>query len=157
MGRLLSAAEVAHIGVQAQAELALLAPTVIRGPEQLVEEDTVTHVYRAFDDIYAHPAMTLRVDVPREVTARGNAAVALASACLAGTAVAWRIVRVLGLTRLILGPLAAMTRHAVAVGQDEDLTTRLDSRRGDEIGVLAREFDRMVARVAESRTELVDQ
>ena len=50
-----------------------------------------------------------------------------------------------------------MTRHAVAVGEDRDLTTRLDLERGDEIGVLAREFDRMVERVAESRTQLVDQ
>jgi signal transduction histidine kinase len=45
----------------------------------------------------------------------------------------------------------------VALGEDRDLTTRLDLQRGDEIGVLAREFDRMVARVAQSRTQLVDQ
>jgi signal transduction histidine kinase len=61
------------------------------------------------------------------------------------------------LNRLILTPLAAVTRHAVAVGEDKDLTTRLNLARGDEIGVLARELDRMVARVAESRTQLVDQ
>src|SRR5256885_17150909 len=49
------------------------------------------------------------------------------------------------------------TRHAVALDEGRDLTTRLDLARTDEIGVLARELDRMVARVAESRTQLVDQ
>jgi signal transduction histidine kinase len=45
----------------------------------------------------------------------------------------------------------------VAIGEGKDLTTRLDFNSEDEIGVLAREFDRMVARVAESRRQLVDQ
>jgi len=50
-----------------------------------------------------------------------------------------------------------VTRHAVALGEDRDLTTRLNLRRRDEFGVLARELDRMVERVADSRTQLVDQ
>jgi two-component system, NtrC family, sensor kinase len=50
-----------------------------------------------------------------------------------------------------------LTRHAVALGEDRDLTTRLELHRGDEIGVLARELDRMMERVAESRMQLVDQ
>jgi signal transduction histidine kinase len=58
---------------------------------------------------------------------------------------------------VILNPLAQVTRHAVALGADKDLTTRLDLKRRDEFGVLAREFDRMVERVEESRTQLVDQ
>jgi signal transduction histidine kinase len=58
---------------------------------------------------------------------------------------------------VILTPLARVTRHAVAIGAGKDLTTRLDSTSEDEIGVLAREFDRMVERVADSRRELVDQ
>jgi signal transduction histidine kinase len=61
------------------------------------------------------------------------------------------------LNRLVLTPLAVVTRHAVALDEGKDLTTRLDLARTDEIGVLARELDRMVARVAESRTQLVDQ
>jgi signal transduction histidine kinase len=45
----------------------------------------------------------------------------------------------------------------VALGEDRDQTPRLDLRRGDEFGVLARELDRMVERLAESRMQLVDQ
>ncbi len=157
MGRLLGAADVKTIGAQAQAELALLAAGVIHGQEQLVEDAAVTHVYRSFDDLYGQPVMTLRVDVPREVTRRGDAAVTLASLCLAGAAVGVLLLLIIVLNRLIMKPLAVVTRHAVAIGEDKDLTTRLELARNDEIGVLARELDRMVARVGESRTQLVDQ
>jgi two-component system NtrC family sensor kinase len=61
------------------------------------------------------------------------------------------------LNRAILNPLAQVTRHAVALSEDQDLTTRLNLKRKDEFGVLAREFDRMVDRVATSRMQLVDQ
>ncbi|HEY0767071.1 MAG TPA: CHASE4 domain-containing protein [Steroidobacteraceae bacterium] len=157
MGRLLSASEVSSIGAQAQADLSLLARGAIQGREQLIESDDLTRVYRTFDDIYGRPVMTLRVDVPREITLRGRAAVSYASVCLVGAAVIALIVLMVVLNRLILTPLAVVTRHAVALDEDKDLTTRLDLARTDEIGVLAREFDRMVARVAESRTQLIDQ
>ena len=61
------------------------------------------------------------------------------------------------LNRVVLSPLALVTSHAVAIGEGKDLTTRLNFEDRDEIGVLAREFDRMVARVAESRSQLIDQ
>jgi two-component system, NtrC family, sensor kinase len=67
------------------------------------------------------------------------------------------ILLILILNKVVLTPLARVTRHAVTVGRDADLTSRLDFDRADEIGVLARELDRMVARVAESRSQLVDQ
>jgi two-component system, NtrC family, sensor kinase len=157
MGRLLSAADVRSLGAQAQADLTLLAPGAIQGREQLIESDAVTRVYHTFDDIYGRPVMTLRIDVPREVTLRGQAAVTYASVCLVGAAVVVLVLLVIVLNRLILTPLAVVTRHAVALDEGRDLTRRLDLARTDEIGVLARELDRMVARVAESRTQLVDQ
>ena len=157
MGRLLSASDVRSIGAQAQADLTLLAAGAIQGREQLLESNNVTRVYRTFDDVYGRPVMTLRVDVPREVTLRGHAAVTYASVYLVGAAVVVLILLVSVLNRLILTPLAVVTRHAVALDEGKDLTTRLDLARTDEIGVLARELDRMVARVAESRTQLVDQ
>ena len=157
MGRLLSASDVRNIGAQAQADLTLLAAGAIQGREQLLESNDVTRVYRTFDDVYGRPVMTLRVDVPREVTLRGHAAVTYASICLVGAAVVVLILLVSVLNRLVLTPLAVVTRHAVALDEGKDLTTRLDLARTDEIGVLARELDRMVARVAESRTQLVDQ
>jgi signal transduction histidine kinase len=125
--------------------------------ERLEETDALTRVYRTYSDVYGEPLMTLKVDVPREISARGTRAVAYASAYLIVAAVIVLLLLVMVLNRVILRPLAAVTRHAVALGENEDLTTRLALKGRDEFGVLAREFDRMVERVAESRTQLVDQ
>jgi two-component system NtrC family sensor kinase len=84
-------------------------------------------------------------------------AVVYASAYLAAAAVIVLMLLVFILNRVVLNPLARVTRHAVAIGEGKDLTTRLDFKANDEIGVLAREFDCMVARLAESRGNLIDQ
>ena len=157
IGRLLSPAVVRSLGAQAQVALAMLPPDPNVATEKVLESDSVTRVYRLFNDLYGRPVMTLRVDVPREITLRGYRAVAYASACLIAAAVIVLILLVVVLNRVILNPLARVTRHAVDLGEDPELRTRLDLPRRDEFGVLAHELDRMVERVAESRMQLVDQ
>jgi len=157
LGKLLQEPEVKDIAAQAQSTLSVRPAPLFRRPDQLSQTPSLTYVDRDFVDIFGIPIMTLRVDVPREVSAHGREAVAYASASLVAAAVIVVILLVVVISRVILNPLALVTRHAVTIGEDEDLTTRLDLKRHDEIGVLAREFDRMVARVAESRTQLVDQ
>ena len=125
--------------------------------ERIVETDRSTQVVETFSDIYGHPLFALKVDLPREITRRGYSAVHYASAYLIGAAVLAVAVLVIILNRAVLDPLARVTRHAVAIGQDTDLTSRLDFHGRDEIAVLAREFDRMVERLAHSRSQLVDQ
>ncbi|MFZ1905704.1 MAG: CHASE4 domain-containing protein [Steroidobacteraceae bacterium] len=157
LGRLVSSPQIESLGAQAQSALVMLPPAPDAAPESITESSTVTRVYRTFNDIYARPVMTLRIDMPRAVTARGRTAVLYASAYLVLAAVIVLALVVVVLNRIILTPLASVTRHAITLGEGKDLTTRLDLRSNDEIGLLAREFDRMVARVAESRSRLVDQ
>jgi two-component system, NtrC family, sensor kinase len=157
LGRLLTTPVLRRIGAQAQAALLMVPPAPGERGERVVETEAVTRVYRTFDDIYGRPLMALRVDIPRVITQRGFAAVHIASAYLLGAALLVLVLLIVALNRMILTPLAAVTRHAVAVGKDQDLSTRLDIPSRDEIGVLARELDRMVERLARSRTQLVDQ
>lgn len=51
----------------------------------------------------------------------------------------------------IIEPLQTMASHAKRVGVEDDLSARLNLVRRDEIGVLARSFDHMVAHLAEAR------
>jgi sensor domain CHASE-containing protein len=157
MGRLLAGAALERIASQAQFHVAMQPPAASAPAETVDVGDTVTTVGNTLTDIYGTPVVTLSVDVPREVTLRGKSAVKVAAACLLASAVTVLVLLVLVLNRVILNPLGLMTRHAVAMGKGTDLTTRLDLHRRDEMGVLAREFDNMVERVAESRTQLVDQ
>ena len=157
MGRLLTADQVQAIGKQAQASLSMLdAP---RPPEgsSLVEAAGVTHVYRSYKDLYGQPLMTLEVDVPRMITARGHTAVLYSSWYLFGAAISVLILLLLVFNRMVLEPISRVTRHAVAVGEGADLSARLNFSGRDEISRLAREFDRMVERLAESRASLIDQ
>jgi two-component system NtrC family sensor kinase len=91
------------------------------------------------------------------MTERGQSAVTFASTLLIVAAVLALLLLVVVLNRTVLAPLARVTGHAVSIGEGTDLTARLDLKAGDEVGVLAREFDRMVGRLAESRRQLVDQ
>jgi two-component system, NtrC family, sensor kinase len=156
MGRLLTAAQVHMIGAQAQTTLAMLDRSPAAG-EEVTETEAATQVLKPFMDIYGKPLMSFRVDVPRRITERGHGAVTYASLYLIGAAITVLILLVVALNRIVLWPLARVTRHAVAVGDGTDLTARLNIPGQDEIALLAREFDRMVERVADSRRQLVDQ
>jgi two-component system, NtrC family, sensor kinase len=157
MGRLLTPLQVQMIGAQAQASLTLLLDRPSTGGEEIAETDTSTQVFRPFTDIYGRPLMSFRVEVPRRITARGQGAVTYASMYLIVAAVTVLLLLVVALNRIVLKPLARVTRHAVAMATGTDLTARLDLPGQDEIARLAREFDRMVERVADSRRQLVDQ
>jgi signal transduction histidine kinase len=157
MGRLLSSEEVQTVGAQAQTQLEILPPSGQASTEALTATETVTRINHPIDDIYGRPIMTVRVDVPREITRRGHSAVTYAAAYLSGALVVLLILLVFVLDRVVLRPLDLVTRHAVAIGKDTDLTIRLNVVRADEMGTLAHELDRMVMRLAESRRQLVDR
>jgi signal transduction histidine kinase/CheY-like chemotaxis protein len=155
MGRILSAAEIQKIGAHAQANVSMVPLRDAESPNSLLKTDVVTQVYQTINDLYGQPILTLRVDVPREITHRGSTAVHYAIGYLLAAAVLIVILLIVILNRLVLSPLALVTRHAVTIGEGKDFTTRLDFKGQDEVAVLAREFDRMVERVAESRSHLV--
>ena len=157
LGRLLTPAVLNDISQQAQAQLAMVPPLAAAAGQALEETATTTRIFQSFDDLYGQAVLRLRVEVPREISMHGHTAVVIASSCLFAAAVIVLLLMILVLNRMIFSPLAAVTRHAVALGEDQDLTTRLNLHRADEIGTLAGEFDRMVDRVAHSRTQLVDQ
>jgi two-component system, NtrC family, sensor kinase len=157
LGRLMTPAQVQMIGAQAQASLTMLPNHRSGGGEEVAETHNVTQVIRPFMDIYGKPLMSFRVEVPRRITARGQGAVTYASLYLIGAAITVLLLLVVALNRIVLKPLARVTRHAVAVGDGTDLTARLNLPGQDEIARLAGEFDRMVERVADSRRQVVDQ
>ncbi|HEX4152795.1 MAG TPA: CHASE4 domain-containing protein [Steroidobacteraceae bacterium] len=156
MGRLMTPERVRMLAARAQADLIVGPPDHPIAGRELSETESTTRIERQLSDIYGRPLASLEVDVPRRITARGHNAVSYASMYLIGAAVAVLVLVVMILNRVVLEPLARVTRHAVSIGEGDDLSARLDLDSGDEIGLLAREFDSMVARVEETRNELID-
>jgi two-component system, NtrC family, sensor kinase len=158
MGRLVTAKEISRLGAQAQVTLSQVSDAELSGDgrsDSLVEHDLVTEIEHVFTDVAGSPALALRIEVPRAITARGRQVVAYASFFVMGAAVLVLLGVLAALNRSVLEPLTRMTRHAVSIARGDDLTLRLDLQRQDEIGDLAKEFDRMVAMLADSRRQLV--
>jgi len=169
MGRLLTDAEVAEIGARTQTRVKLAAvrgdlgaDAILRLDGETVANENIaikgssTEVLRVFTDVYGVPVMALRVEVPRTISEGARTTVNYVLAFTVGAAVVVLLILLVSLDRTVLAPLARVTRHAVRIGAGDDLTKRLNISRSDEIGALATEFDRMVAKVAESRRQLVD-
>jgi signal transduction histidine kinase len=157
MGRLLTPAMLRRIESQTDTVVSQQAIIEDGNADRIIETAGITQVFGSFRDIYGKPVMTLRVDVPREFTAYGHRALQIASASIVAAAVVVLVVMLVLLNRLVLAPLTRVTRHAVAIGKDPDLSARLDFKTSDEFGLLADEFDSMVARLATTRKDLVDQ
>jgi sensor domain CHASE-containing protein len=165
MGRLLVGKRVAQLSEQAQVLLTLRVlrregsdgvPPAAFVETRIVRTAVMNEVNRQVNDIYGNPALMLRIDVPRSITARGAAATRFALLSLLVVSVVVLFALILTIRQMILRPVSRITRHAVRIAEHDDLTARLALDRPDELGTLAREFDRMVDKLEDARRRLVD-
>jgi len=100
--------------------------------------------------------LLVRADVDRGISKSGQVAVnyALGSTVAAGLVLLWVLIGLLQKT--VLGPISHLMNDAVRIGEDDTADVRFDLERSDEIGVLSREFDNMMEKLAASRAALVD-
>ncbi len=172
IGRLLDMAAIERLGSQARVSLIVefLPPVKIQPvhqstntgtirytPINLTKSDTITRGSTEVLDVAGISILRFHVDTPRVIVAQGRTTLQYASLSLAVAGTVVLLVLLLFLRRTVFDPIALLTRHAVTVGTDDDLSTRLQMKRTDEIGTLANEFDIMVERLAETRRRLLDQ
>lgn len=107
-------------------------------------------------DLQGAPAVLIRASLGRDITAKGSVAVRYALVSTIAAGLLLMLVLLNMVQRTVLKPLGELTKHAVLIGRSEDFTKRIKSVRQDEVGVLAREFDGMIEKVAQSRAALVE-
>jgi signal transduction histidine kinase len=114
--------------------------------------------YLAYPDIRGFPALLLRANLDRAATEHGSWAVRYALVSTVAAGLLMMLVLLNMMQRTVLKPLAQLTEHAVNIGRSDDFTRRIGSgvARADEVGILTREFDSMIEKVAQSRAALVD-
>jgi sensor domain CHASE-containing protein len=171
LGRLLDDAAIARLGEQARVQLSVetlgpgeppatgtvIGDTVRYTPVTLDEGTEVTRGRTTVLDVTGAPALRMKVDTPRDIVAQGRTTLNYATLSLAIAGAFVLLLLMVMMRRTVLDPLSKLTRHATAVGTQDDLSARLDLARKDELGVLAGEFNRMVERLAETRQRLLDQ
>ncbi len=108
-------------------------------------------------DLFNKPLMILQVSSPRNISALGKSTVNGALLFLAVAGVIVAIVAGLLLRRMIVLPLEGLASHITGIRKSGDLSQRLDESRNDEIGSLARQFDKLTAEVHDARMQLLDQ
>jgi signal transduction histidine kinase len=127
-------------------------PLPVQSAVEEIDEHTLQSS-RRLDDIYGSPVALLTLVSARPIAHQGKFTKNAAMFCsligvllmLLGTGIALRL--------RVVEPLQTMASHAARVGIEDDLAARLNSDRTDEIGILARSFDLMVAHLAEARRE----
>jgi PAS domain S-box-containing protein len=121
--------------------------------------EDVLRGYSVLWDIQDKPVLLMQADISREILSVGRNSAWLATTSTMATAIVLTLALLVLLQKTVLKPVTELTAHVTAIGGSENLTSRLGSRRSDEIGMLGREFDRMVGRLhglLEYRQKLLD-
>jgi PAS domain S-box-containing protein len=119
------------VGIQA------LGPDVVAG-------------YSEIRSMHGEPCLTLRVQVPRTIFKQGTAAARLFLAILALAGTAIITILLISLQRMVLVPIATLSRHVETVGRSKNFSKPLDFQSDDEIGRLIAKFNEMTDRLRQS-------
>jgi signal transduction histidine kinase len=119
--------------------------------------DEVLSAYSVLLDYENRPAVLLRADTPRNISAVGIQTLKVALLGILAAGVISLIVMAVLQGHLVTGPLVRLTDHVLAIASSADLSKRLEVHRQDELGVLAKEFDHMLERLSDVRERLLEQ
>lgn len=95
------------------------------------------------------PILLIDVRIPRDVTRIGDRSVHLGLLSIAVIGLASMVLTGVMLQHIVLRPLGRIERHMAQQGQASRFEEPLPEGRRDELGVLAHEYNRMMARLAE--------
>jgi two-component system, NtrC family, sensor kinase len=141
-----------------------------RGPRLEVDHERVAHgdlrlerigretrVTAVVFDLDGKPVRDISVITPREISARGWSALMSSMVLMGITAIVTMVILLWLLNATIVVPLTRLTTLARRIGADDSQGTRLNLQRRDEIGLLGKEFDRMLDRLADTRRRLLNE
>ena len=128
------------------------------GKAEFVEQkdDDQLIAYSLIRDFRGDPLLLVSAKVKRDISRIGENVLLASVGGVALTAILVMAVLAALLQWLLVGPLVTLTGRVVAIGAKGALDRRISLQRRDEIGILSREFDRMLANLADAHRRLVD-
>ncbi|MRR14415.1 diguanylate cyclase, partial [archaeon] len=109
-------------------------------------------IYTEYQDVIKKPAFIIKSTIQRDIIREGRAAMRYALAALLAVGLVIALVVILLLERNIIHPVTRLTKHVLSISETGNYSPRLSIKRKDEIGTLAREFNRMLEKLGEMNT-----
>lgn len=113
--------------------------------------DGLIRAYAVYPDLFGNAGLLLHADLDRGFFTQTREIMGTGLIVQAVVAALALVVLVIFFRREITNPLFRMTQHTTAIAASNDLSGRLRFTRGDEIGLLAGAFDRMVEQLETDR------
>ena len=128
------------------------SPTPVMDPEGA---DNLV-AYSTLNSIQGFPELMIRAKFDRAITKSGDRTFyyALASTLVMTILILVAVLRLLNM--IVIRPLGELTSHAVEIGRTENVCTPVAMVRNDEIGTLSKEFDSLMGKLADSRSQVVN-
>jgi diguanylate cyclase (GGDEF)-like protein len=117
-------------------------------------QDQFTDVRTFYKDVYGKEIFSIYYRFPREITKQGLASIWYARFLFIGSGLIVSILLLVMLQLKLIKPLQRLTEHALSLQSEEDLSIRLNLVRKDEIGTLAKSFDRLMQTISERTNDL---
>jgi len=119
---------------------------------QLDESTLLGHTL--MPDIFGAPQVVWSVAIPRDIHQQGKEGLNILLLALTLVGLVVIVCLVVLLERLVLRPLAQLTREVAQIGSTNDLAARVASQGHDELGFLARSVNAMLEQLQESKNKL---
>ncbi len=140
-------------GPEADPQLAALKP----GENVLREAGrTSLHVFTVLRDLADKPALLVRAEVPREITASARAVSRFTLLAVLFAVIVLLAVVYLSMRLTVVQPMVAFARHLAETRPDASLKQKFIERR-DELGVVAKAFSTLLGELAEERKQLAQR
>ncbi|MBI9091945.1 MAG: diguanylate cyclase [Desulfobacterium sp.] len=107
-------------------------------------DGNILEIYACLKDFRGEPALLLRADILRNITIKGIATMKFYSYSIIGIGLAITLVLLVMIQTTVVSPISKLTDRIIAIGKCERNSMGPALKRKDEIGILAKEFNRLV-------------
>jgi PAS domain S-box-containing protein len=134
-----------------QARAGILEAGAVR--VEALEDDFISG-YTIWNDIFGKPALLVRVDLPREISAHGRETIRYLVTWLLAIGLCFGLAMVVLMERLVLARLSRLITDVNRIGANSDVGARVTVSGSDELAGLARALNKMLDALQRSQGEL---
>ena len=134
------------------------ADRIFRRPQISNPDTPIEHIagYTLIRDLKGQPVAIIRVDSPREIDRQGRSSVSYFTLTLAIVGALFSGLMLLIVERLVISPVARLSRDVERVGELADLAMRIEATGKDELAQLANAINTMLAALDRAQVERED-